>query len=253
MKQLSQTSQSQKVKQKSEPSLLPNIDILKENVKSSFALGHLRGLLTYKQVRELPKTDIQVKRDQTFGKANKKSKNKRLTFLKFGFRTHEKKNNYYLQPLIKKVKDAFGEVANDGSMGVVDLWSDRNVNRLMDAIQMTRDNLIVRKLGKELNEQEHLFMTRMEEKKIRDRIFMESLKLQFQETDTFSLKFQLSDKDKKIVQRVAQPTISSNQRHNNPNENIQTIVESIDELHQENLEIYTNLYKQIKSIQKHIK
>lgn len=32
------------------------------------------------------------------------------------------------------MKDAFGEVANDGSMGVVDLWSDRNVNRLMDAI-----------------------------------------------------------------------------------------------------------------------
>lgn len=82
----------------------------------------------------MPKTDIQVKRDETFGKANKKSKNKRLTFLKFGFRTHEKKNNYYLQPLIKKVREAFGEVANDGSMGVVDLWSDRNVNRLMDAI-----------------------------------------------------------------------------------------------------------------------
>jgi len=39
-----------------------------------------------------------------------------------------------LQPLIKKVRDVFGEAANDGSMGVVDLWSDRNINRLMDAI-----------------------------------------------------------------------------------------------------------------------
>lgn len=62
---------------------------------------------------------------------------------------HEKKNNYYLQPLIKQVHDAFGELANDGSMGVVDLWSDRNVNRLMDAIEMTRDNLLVRRMGKE--------------------------------------------------------------------------------------------------------
>ncbi|CAK59197.1 unnamed protein product (macronuclear) [Paramecium tetraurelia] len=253
MKQLSQSERKHKPKQKSEPSLLPNIDILKENVKSSFALGHLRGLLKYNKVKDVPKTEIQVKRDQTFGVANKQSKNKRLTFLKFGFRTHEKKNNYYLQPLIKKVRDVFGDAAIDGSMGVVDLWSDRNVNRLMDAIQMTRDNLIVRKLGKELNEADHFILNRNEEKKIRDRIFMESLKLQFQETDTFSLKFLLSEKDKKIVQRVAQPTISSNLRHTNPNLNIQSIVENIDQLHQENLEIYTNLYKEIKQIQKNIK
>lgn len=42
---------------------------------------------------------------------------------------------------------------------------------------MTRDNLIVRKLGKELNEAEHFLMTRNEEKKMKDRIFIESLKL----------------------------------------------------------------------------
>jgi len=34
-------------------------------------------------------------------------------------------------------------------MGVVDLWSDRNVNRLMDAIEMTRDNLLIRRMGQE--------------------------------------------------------------------------------------------------------
>lgn len=50
------------------------------------------------------------------------------------------------------MRDVYGAVANDGSMGVVDLWSDRNVNRLMDAISMTRDNLIVRKMGRELSE-----------------------------------------------------------------------------------------------------
>lgn len=31
-------------------------------------------------------------------------------------------------PLIRKVRDAEGDVANDGSMGVVDLWSDRCIN-----------------------------------------------------------------------------------------------------------------------------
>jgi len=68
---------------------------------------------------------------------------------------------------------------------------------------MTRDNLIVRKLGRELNEADHFMLTRMEEKKMRDRVIMESLKLQFQETDTFAMKYQLSDKDKKMIERIA--------------------------------------------------
>lgn len=42
---------------------------------------------------------------------------------------------------------------------------------------MTRDNLIVRKLGKELNEADRFILNRIEEKKMRDRVFMESLKL----------------------------------------------------------------------------
>lgn len=45
------------------------------------------------------------------------------------------------------MKEAYGEQAIDGSMGVVDLWSDRNVNRLMEAIEMTRDNLLIRRMG----------------------------------------------------------------------------------------------------------
>jgi len=37
-------------------------------------------------------------------------------------------------------------------MGVVDLWSDRCINKLMEGMHMTRDNLIVRKMGRELND-----------------------------------------------------------------------------------------------------
>ncbi|CAD8107286.1 unnamed protein product [Paramecium primaurelia] len=231
---------------KTEPSLLPNFDILQENVKNQFALGHIRGKWLHKPQYIIPKTEIQQKRDETYGKVNNKSKTKKLTFLKFGFRMHEKKNNYYLQPLIKQVHDAFGELANDGSMGVVDLWSDRNVNRLMDAIEMTRDNLLVRRMGKEKQKSDEPGLNRANEKKVNN-IFKSS------DDDTFKIKFQLTDVEKRRLTRIAMPTLCYQIRHGDPNEGIAAIVHSIDELHQENLEIYTNLYQQIKRIQKNIK
>lgn len=57
-------------------------------------------------------------------------------------------------------------------MGVVDLWSDRNVNKLMDAIEMTRDNLLVRRMGKERQKDDY--------KKVKEI---------FREEDTFNKKF----------------------------------------------------------------
>lgn len=84
------------VRNRSEPSFYPAIDILQENVKSSFALGHFRGMQPIRANHNAVKTEIQLKREETYGKANNKAKNKRLTFLKFGFRMHEKKSNYYL-------------------------------------------------------------------------------------------------------------------------------------------------------------
>ncbi|KAM3136616.1 hypothetical protein pb186bvf_011252 [Paramecium bursaria] len=259
---------------KSEFPTLPNYDILNEHVKSSFALGFIRGVVQ-KPKTETHKTELQLKRDQTYGKANNKARNKRLTLLKFGFRTHEKKNNYYLQPLIRKVKEAFGDLAIDGSMGVVDLWSDRNVNRLMDAIEMTRDNLLLRRMGQERQQElENVILTRIEEKKLKDRIVMESLKMQQQETDTFQLKFQLTDKDKMRLQRYSKPTHSSSPNianfsllgdkiqegdisHQNiidqSKDKIRSLLENITEVHDENLEVYKEIYTKIRSLRKHIK
>lgn len=82
-------------------------------------------------------------------------------------------------------------------MGVVDLWSDRNVNRLMDAIEMTRDNLLIRRMGQEKQQDvENYILTRIEEKKLKDRIVMESLKLPSFEYQTLNMKYQLSEKEK---------------------------------------------------------
>ncbi|CAK93959.1 unnamed protein product (macronuclear) [Paramecium tetraurelia] len=187
--------------QKSERTLLPQEDILKEKVKSDFALGHFRGLMSRKTPqKELPKTEIQLKRFEQFGKANQQSKNKRLTFLKYGFRSHEKKNNYYLQPFIRKVREAEGDVANDGSMGVVDLWSDRCINKLMEGMHMTRDNLIVRKMGRELNDSDQQMKQKLEERRLKDKILIESMRMASQDADTFAFKFQLPSKNKKIVE-----------------------------------------------------
>ena len=57
------TTVQSRMMHKSERSLLPQEDILKEKVKSDFALGHFRGLIGKKTPqKELPKTEIQLKR-----------------------------------------------------------------------------------------------------------------------------------------------------------------------------------------------
>lgn len=49
-------------------------------------------------------------------------------------------------------------------------------------------------------------LTRIEEKKLKDRITMESMKLPNTETATLTLKYQLSDREKQRQMRIAQPT-----------------------------------------------
>lgn len=83
-------------------------------------------------------------------------------------------------------------------MGVVDLWSDRNVNRLMDAIEMTRDNLLVRRMGREKPKDENA-------NRITDRKLKDAYKLT--EEDTFNKKFQLTDLEKRRLTRIAMPTL----------------------------------------------
>jgi len=67
--------------------------------------------------------------------------------VKFGFKTSEKKENIYLRPLLKNCSEDYGDRAKNGSMSVCDLWSEKNLSKFLDRLGMTKDNLLIKRLG----------------------------------------------------------------------------------------------------------
>lgn len=54
-------------------------------------------------------------------------KNKRKTFSKFAFKSHEKQDNVFIRPVLEDL----AEGDHKGTMSVIDLWSDKNINKVV--------------------------------------------------------------------------------------------------------------------------
>lgn len=86
-------------------------------------------------------------RKKNFWKIAKNVEEKHLTMLRFGFKTNERKENIYLKPLLKNCSEDLGEKAKNGSMSVSDLWCEKNISKFLDRLGMTKDNLLLKRLG----------------------------------------------------------------------------------------------------------
>ncbi|KRX04233.1 hypothetical protein PPERSA_11357 [Pseudocohnilembus persalinus] len=93
------------------------------------------------------------------------------TFGRFGFRTVEKEDNFFLRPVVKEF------TGNDikGSMNIIDLWTEQNIKKIMQQVELQKDKELLKKIAhmkmtqksfQKSEDKKNIYLNRKEEKNL---------------------------------------------------------------------------------------
>ncbi|EAS04551.2 hypothetical protein TTHERM_00237660 (macronuclear) [Tetrahymena thermophila SB210] len=124
------------------------------------------------------------KRIEQYDQIFNELKNKRKTFSKFAFKSYEKQDNAQIRPVLEDLADGDPK----GTMGVIDLWSDKNINKFLGNCKLIKDKLLISKIaaikkkrGFFLDEKKPFLLSRKDELNLINKVYMSEQSKQFQE------------------------------------------------------------------------